>query len=95
MGHAYGVRGNAWKNYYLLLQICQLLNDLYRLGDLPAKLTGSLRSTFAAIYGSMRNFAELLMESLRTWPLRLDTGPDPGAIQIRLPDVSDAFLLSS
>jgi hypothetical protein len=93
MGHVYGARGNAWKNYFLLLQIAQLLNDLYRLGDLPAKLTGSLRSTFAVLYGSTQNFAESLMEALRTSRLRPDSGPDPASIQIRLPDVPYEFLL--
>lgn len=93
MGHIYGARGNAWKNYFLLMQISQLLNDLYRLGDLPAKLTGCLRSTFAVIYGSMQNFAECLMEAMRTSRLRPDSGPDPASIQIRLPDVPYGFLL--
>lgn len=95
MGHVYGARGNAWKNYFLLLQISQLLNNLYRLGDLPAKLTGSLRSTFATLYGSMQNFAECLMEAFRTSRLRPDSMPDPAAIQIRFPDVPRSFLLCS
>ncbi len=86
MEHGYGVRKNAWKNYYLLLQIAQLLNDLYRLGDLPAKLTGDIASTFAALYGSVRNFAKRLMEAFRNDIIRPESGPDPGSIQIRLPD---------
>lgn len=94
MEHGYGVRKHAWKNYYLLLQIAQLLNDLYRLGDLPAKLTEDLRSTFATIYGSLRNFAKRLMESLRNDRIRPDSGPDPGSIQIRFPDPPLALLLS-
>ena len=88
------VKKNAWKNYYLLLQIAQLLNDLYRLGDLPAKLTEDARSTFAALYGSVRNFAKRLMESLRNDIIRPDSGPDPGSIQIRLPDPPQALLLA-
>jgi hypothetical protein len=94
MEHGYGVKGNAWKNYYLLLQIAQLLNDLYRLGDLPAKLTEDVRSTFAALYGSVRNFAGRLMESLRNDVIRRDSGPDPGTIQIRFPDPPPALLLT-
>ena len=86
MEHGYGVRKNALKNYYLLLQIAQLLNDLYRLGDLPAKLTGDIASTFAALYGSVRNFAKRLMEAFRNDIIRPESGPDPGSIQIRLPD---------
>lgn len=86
MEHGYGVKGNAWKNYYLLLQIAQLLNDLLRLGDLHAKLAEDVRSTFAAIYGSVRNFVKRLTESLRNHRIRLESGPDPGAMQIRFPD---------
>ncbi len=94
MEHGYGVKRHAWKNYYLLLQIAQLLNDMYRLGDLPAKLTADLRSTFAAIYGSLRNFAKRLMESLRNDLIRPDAGPDPGSIQIRFPDPPFALSLN-
>ena len=94
MEHGYGVKKNAWKNYYLLLQIAQLLNDLYRLGDLPAKLTEDVRSTFVALYGSVRNFAKRLMESLRNDIIHPDSGPDPGAIQIRFPDPPLALLLN-
>ena len=84
--HKYGIKGNTWKNHYLILQIAQVLNDLVRLGDLPAKLTGDLRSTFAAIYQSMQWFTTCLVESLRTHRLRPEAGPDPHAIQIRLLD---------
>lgn len=94
MEHGYGVKDNAWKNYYLLIQIAQLLNDLYRLGDLSAKITGDLRATFAALYGSVKNFAERLMESLRNDTIDPESGPDPGAIQIRLPDPPLALMLN-
>mgnify|MGYP006283155083 CR=1 FL=1 len=59
------------------MQIAQTLNDLYRLGDLPAKLAGDLRSTFAVLYGSVRNFAQRLMESLRNDTINPESGPDP------------------
>lgn len=94
MEHGYGVKKNAWKNYYLLMQIAQLLNDLYRLGDLPAKLAQDTRSTFAALYGSLKNFARRLMESLRNDQIDPESGPDPGSIQIRLPDPPQALMLN-
>ena len=84
--HGYGVKGHAWKNYYLLTQIAQLLNDLFRLGDLPAKLTGDAASVFAALYGSVAGFAVCLMESPRHEFIRPRAGPDPASIQIRLSD---------
>lgn len=94
MEHGYGVKKNAWKNYYLLLQIAQMLNDLYRLGDLPAKLTQDIRSTFEALYGSLKNFARRLMESFRNEQIDSESGPDPGSIQIRLPDPPQALMLN-
>ena len=66
MEHAYGRNGNAWKNYYLLLQISQLLNDLVRLTDILQKTTGDPGSNFTRVFGSMLNFADRLIESLRT-----------------------------
>ncbi len=94
MEHGYGIKKNAWKNYYLLMQIAQLLNDLYRLGDLPAKLTRDVGSTFQALYGSMKNFARRLMESMRNDQIDTDSGPDPGSIQIRLADPPRALMLN-
>jgi hypothetical protein len=85
MEHAYGRIDNAWKNYYLLLQISQLLNDLVRLTDILPKATGDPGSNFVRVFGSMLNFALCLMESLRT---RLPDLNGPPAldrrIQIRL-----------
>jgi len=85
MEHGYGLGGNAWKNYYLILQIGQLFNDLVRLGDLLQKLAGDKRATFARLYGSAANFARRLLESLRNTPLDLNDPPwGEGTFQIRL-----------
>jgi len=85
MEHGYGLGGYAWKNYYLILQIGQLFNDLVRFGDLLQKLAMDQRATFARLYGTIRQFAQRLMESIRTTILGTDTPPwGQGAIQIRL-----------
>lgn len=84
MGHLYGTKERAWKNYYLVLQIGQLLNDLTRFGDYIQKITGDRRATFEAVYGTMRQFAEQLIAHLRD---RLPVFREPGcgpAQQIRL-----------
>lgn len=65
MEHAYGRKGNAWKNYFLILQLAQLLNDLVRLTDILPKATGDPQANFTALFGSMRDFAEDLMHSLK------------------------------
>jgi len=46
------------------------------------------------LYGSVRNFAERLMESLRNDTIDPESGPDPGGIQIRLPDPPLALMLN-
>lgn len=85
MEHGYGLGGNAWKNYYLILQIGQLFNDLVRFGDLLQKLAQDKRATFARLYGTIRQFARCLIESLRTTIIGAEPPPwGQGAIQIRL-----------
>jgi hypothetical protein len=84
MEHGYGLGGNAYKNYYLILQVGQLFNDLVRLGDLLQKLAQDKRSTFAKLYGSVTNFARRLIESLRNAIIGAEPPPwGDGEIQIR------------
>ena len=75
MEHAYGRKGNAWKNYFLILQISQLLNDLVRLTDILPKATGDPKANFVRLFGSMRDFAEQLMASLSFGSPSLDGPP--------------------
>lgn len=82
--HAYGRDPRALKNYYLILQLAQMLNDLVRLSDVLAKLSGGARLSFARAYGSVMNFAEQLR---RSWALRDQprAGPlDDRCVQLRL-----------
>jgi hypothetical protein len=85
MEHGYGLKGNAWKNYFLTLQISQLLNDLVRFGDYLQKTTGDPKSSFLTLFGTMRNFAKRLIECLRNGLPHFDRPPpDQGPrIQIR------------
>lgn len=83
--HGYGLGGNAWKNYYLLIQMAQMFNDLVRFGDLLPKLAGDGKASFAMLYGSMKNFARRLLEALRNTRALDEPPPWNGrAIQIRL-----------
>jgi hypothetical protein len=75
MEHGYGLKRNAWKNYYLTLQVSQLLNDLVRFGDFLQKTTLNPKATFLAVFGTMRNFAKRLIECLRNGLPRLDRPP--------------------
>ena len=65
MTHGYGLKGHSWKNYYLILQIAQLTNDLVRFGDYLQKITEDKNVSFASVFGSMINFAKKLIEALR------------------------------
>jgi len=84
MGHAYGRNQNAWKNYYLLLQLSQLLNDLVRFGDYIQKSTADPQASFASVFETMHNFAKRLIEHLRRAPLQLDDAAPTRDIQVRL-----------
>jgi hypothetical protein len=86
MEHGYGLGGNAWKNYYLLLQVAQLLNNLVSLTNLLATLADDVRGTFARLYGTMRNYARRLIESLRA--RLLDDAPlwNGRKVQVRFAD---------
>jgi hypothetical protein len=86
MTHAYGHNGNAWKNYYLILQISQLFHDLLRYTDILMTLADDVRSSFARLYGSVKEFAARLLASLQQHDLA--DGPLWGnrSVQIRFVD---------
>lgn len=67
MQHLYGEDLNAMKNYYLLLQLAQLLVDLVRFTDVIGKFGNRIKTAFTAVFGTIRNFAELLRSSLRLY----------------------------
>jgi len=84
MTHLYGTKEKAWKNYFLALQVSQLLNDLTRFGDYIQKVTGDPKATFQVVYETMGNFAEELIAHLRErFPNFREPGCGP-AFQIRL-----------
>lgn len=57
--HPYALHGWALKNFYILLQIAHILNQLMEKGSL-------LRDKIKKLFGSIRNIASRLLESLRT-----------------------------
>jgi len=84
MEHLYGKGEKAWKNYFLTLQVSQLMNDLTRFGDYIQKITGDPKATFESVYETMRYFAERLIECWR-WRLpNIGQQPRPRTFQIRL-----------
>jgi len=76
--HAYSRHLNASKCFYIMLQIAHLLNQLM--------VNGSLLRDFAKNWGSLRNFARRLAESLRNVVIAAESlcAEATRAIQIRL-----------
>lgn len=57
--HIYSSHGTALKNFYLLLQIAHIINQLMEKGSL-------LRDRIKKVFGGIRNFTRRLLEGLRT-----------------------------
>jgi hypothetical protein len=65
--HAYS-EGEHFFVYYLLLQIAHLVLQLLEKGSLLRQLAQQQgKSSAVALYGSLKNMAERLLESLRNW----------------------------
>lgn len=76
--HAYSRHPNACKRFYFLLQIAHMISQLM--------VKGSLLPNFVKTWGSLRNFARRLSESLRFGDITPGAlSPElAAAIQIRL-----------
>jgi hypothetical protein len=83
--HAYSHR--CWAAYYFLLQIAHLLLQLVEKGNLLQQLAKEQgKRTAVELYGSLKNMAQRLLESLRYrhWPEEAFDRAAAGTIQIRL-----------
>ena len=76
-----------WAAYYYLLQIAHLILQLVEKGNLLRKLAEECgKRTAVMLFGSLKNMAKRLLESLRyeTWPEDAYDRQKAGRIQIRL-----------
>jgi len=83
--HAYS--HTCWATYYFLLQIAHLLLQLVEKGSLLRQLAQQQgKRTAVELFGSLKNIAQRLLESLRyrPWPAEAFDPTGAGAIQIRL-----------
>jgi hypothetical protein len=83
--HAYS--HTCWAAYYFLLQIAHLLLQLVEKGSLLQHLAQEQgKRTAVELYGSLKNMAQRLLESLRfwRWPDEAFDSTAAGSIQIRL-----------
>ncbi len=84
--HAYS-HGGQWAAYYYLLQIAHTLLQLVEKGSLLRQLAqGQQKRTAVALFGSLKNMAQRLLESLRylPWPEEVFDAESARRIQIRL-----------
>jgi hypothetical protein len=69
LAHVYSIDPEKWKSYYLLLQIAFILVQLLERGSLLRRLAAELGRPLWKLFGSLKNVARRLLESLRflTW----------------------------
>src|SRR5205807_862392 len=85
LGHAYS--HTSWAAYYFLLQIAHLLLQLVEKGSLLRHLAREQgKRTAVELFGSLKNMAQRLLDSLRyqPWPDEAFDRAGSGPIQIRL-----------
>jgi hypothetical protein len=63
--HVYSTDPENWKVYYLLLQIAFLLMQLLERGSLLRRLAAEAGRPFWKLFGSLRNVARRLLDSVR------------------------------
>jgi hypothetical protein len=84
--HAYS-HGEQWRAYYYLLQIAHLLLQLLEKGSLLRRLAQQQgKGRAVQLYGSLKNMAQRLLESVRytLWPEEVYDAERARHIQIRL-----------
>lgn len=63
--HVYSIDPEKWKAYYLLLQIAFLIMQLVERGSLLRRLADEMGRPFWKLFGSLKNVARRLLDSLR------------------------------
>jgi hypothetical protein len=82
--HAYSEQGQ-WAAYYYLLQIAHLILQLVEKGSLLRQLAAEVGKTPLQLFGSLKNMATRLLESVRymPWPTTAYDAPAAARMQIR------------
>jgi hypothetical protein len=84
--HAYSYGAEQFKAFYYLLQIAHLMLQLLEKGSLLRQLAAEVGKTPLGLFGSLKNMAKRLLESVRTrlWPEEAFSAAAAKKIQIRL-----------
>jgi len=86
--HAYSLGTDTLKCYYYLLQIAHLFLQMLEMGSLLQQLARRYGSTPLALFGSLKNIAQFLLDSFRFFRLGAEAFNPVRAFQIRLVDSS-------
>ena len=89
--HVYSTGPEKWKAYYYLLQIAFILVQLLERGSLLRRLAQREgKASAVALFGSLKNSARRLLDSLRfrVWPANCYDPTQASAIHISLEDSS-------
>ena len=86
--HAYSLGTDTLKCYYYLLQIAHLFLQMLEMGSLLQHLARRYGSTPLALFGSLKNIAQFLLDSFRFFRLGADAFNPTKTFQIRLCDSS-------
>lgn len=89
--HVYSTDPEKWKAYYYLLQIAFIIIQLLERGSLLRRLAEQQgKATAVALFGSLKNIARRLLESVRQrrWPEASYDAAQAAALHIHLEDTS-------
>jgi hypothetical protein len=86
--HAYSLGPDTLKCYYYLLQIAHLFLQMLEMGSLLQQLARQYGATPLALFGSLKNIAEFLLDCFRYFRLQPEAFAPSKAFQIRLLDSS-------
>ena len=86
--HAYSLGTDTLKCYYYLLQIAHLFLQMLEMGSLLQQLARHYGSTPLALFGSLKNIAQFLLDCFRYFRLDAEIFNPAAAFQIRLVDSS-------
>jgi hypothetical protein len=86
--HAYSLGTDTLKCYYYLLQIAHLFLQMLEMGSLLQQLARQYGSTPLALFGSLKNIAQFLLDCFRYFRMETEVFNPTAAFQIRLVDSS-------
>jgi hypothetical protein len=84
--HVYSIDPEKWKSYYLLLQIAFILVQLLERGSLLRRLAATRGRSVQQLFGSLKNVARRLLESVRysRWEEEWFAAAEAGKLRIGL-----------